>query len=348
MSEPGKTVLVTGGTGFLGGWCVAELVSRGYEVRTTIRNLARVDDVRASFAAAGVEADERLSIVAADLTADDGWEEAVAECDYVLHVASPFPPAQPKDPDELIVPARDGALRVLRASLDAGVQRVVMTSSVAAVRHGREPSAGTPYSEADWTDPDDLQRTPYVRSKTVAERAAWDYVRARGAEDQLATVNPGAIIGPVLSDDRSFSLQLVERLLNGMPAMPQLGFVLVDVRDVADMHIRAMTEPAAGGERFLAVDRFLWMQDVGQILRERLGAAAAKVPTRVAPNLLVRAMGIFDPSIRSIVSDLGQSTTYTAEKAKTVLGWEPRPIEDAIADTGQSLIERGLAGPKPR
>jgi dihydroflavonol-4-reductase len=348
MVEPGGTVLVTGGTGFLGGWCVAELLRRGYSARTTVRDLTRADEVRAWFAAAGVEAGERLSIVAADLTADGGWQEAVTGCDYVLHVASPFPPAQPKDPDELIVPARDGALRVLRASLDAGVQRVVMTSSVAAVRHGRAPSADAPYSEADWTDPNDLQRTPYVRSKTIAERAAWDHVRARGAESRLATVNPGAIIGPVLGDDRSFSLQLIERLLNGMPAMPRLGFVLVDVRDVADMHIRAMTDQAAGGERFLAVDRFLWMQDVGQILRERLGPAAAKVPTRVAPNLLVRAMGLFDPSIRSIVNDLGQSTTYTAEKAKTVLGWEPRPIEDSIADTAQSLIERGLAGPASR
>jgi dihydroflavonol-4-reductase len=341
-------VLVTGGTGFLGGWCAAELVRRGYEVRTTVRNMRRADDVRASFAAAGVETGDRLSIVAADLTADDGWEDAVAGCDYVLHVASPFPPAQPKNPDELIVPARDGALRVLRASLDAGVRRVVMTSSVAAVRHGRPASADAPYNEADWTDPEDLRRTPYVRSKTIAERAAWDFVGARGAESRLAVVNPGAIIGPVLSDDRSYSLQVIERLLTGMPAMPRLGFVLVDVRDVADLHIRAMTAPAAGGERFLAVDRFLWMKDVGQILRERLGAAAAKVPTRVAPDLLIRAMGVFDPSVRTIVRDLGQSSTYTAEKAKTTLGWEPRPIEDSIADTAQSLIERGLVGPRPR
>ncbi len=348
MAESRGTVLVTGGTGFLGGWCGAELVRRGYAVRTTIRDLRRTDQVRASFEAAGVESNERVSIVAADLNADDGWQEAVAGCDYVLHVASPFPPAQPKDPDELIVPARDGALRVLRASLDAGVRRVVMTSSVAAVRHGRPASADAPYNEADWTDPDDLRRTPYVRSKTIAERAAWDLVRARGAEDQLATVNPGAIIGPALSDDRSFSLQVIERLLNGMPAVPRLGFVLVNVRDVADLHIRAMTAPAAGGERFLAVDRFLWMKDVGRILRERLGPAAAKVPTRVAPDLLIRAMGLFDPSVRTIVSDLGESATYTAEKAKTTLGWEPRPIEDSIADTGQSLIERHLAGPGAR
>jgi nucleoside-diphosphate-sugar epimerase len=345
MVEPGATVLVTGGTGFLGGWCSAELLKRGYVVRTTVRNLQRADDVRASIAAADVDAGERLSIVAADLGADDGWAEAVAGCNYVLHVASPFPPVQPKDADELIVPARDGALRVLGASLDAGVQRVVMTSSVAAVRHGRPAAADAPYNETDWTDPDDLRRTPYVRSKTIAERAAWDHVQAADAEDRLAIVNPGAIIGPVLSDDRSYSLQVIERLLNGMPATPRLGFVFVDVRDVADLHIRAMTAPAAGGERFLAVDRFLWMQDVGRILRERLGRAAEKVPTRVAPNVLIRAMALFDPSVRSIVGELGESATYTAEKAKRTLGWEPRPVEDSITDTAQSLIDRGLAGP---
>jgi dihydroflavonol-4-reductase len=346
MVEPAGTVLVTGGTGFLGGWCGVELVRRGYSVRTTIRDLRRADDVRAAFAAAGVDAGERLEIVAADLGADEGWAEAVAGCDRVLHVASPFPPAQPKDPDELIAPARDGALRVLRASLEAGVQRVVMTSSVAAVRHGRPASDAEPYDETDWTDPDDTRRTPYVRSKTIAERAAWDHVRAQGAEDRLAVVNPGAIIGPVLSDDRSYSLQVIERLLNGMPAMPRLGFVLVDVRDVADLHIRAMTAPAAGGERFLAVDRFLWMAEIGEVLRERLGPAAAKVASRVAPDLLIRLMGVFDPSVRSIVGELGRSSAYTAEKAKTVLGWEPRAVEDSIADTARSLIERGPAGPR--
>jgi dihydroflavonol-4-reductase len=344
VTDGNGTVLVTGGTGFLGGWCCVELLRRGYAVRTTVRDLQRADDVRATLAAAGVDGGARLSIGTADLSADDGWADAVAGCDYVLHVASPFPPAQPKDPDELIVPARDGALRVLRASLDAGVRRVILTSSVAAVRHGR-PASDTPFSEADWTDPQDLRRTPYVRSKTIAERAAWDHVQAAGAEERLTTVNPGAIIGPVLSDDRSYSLQAIERLLNGMPAVPRLGFTFVDVRDVADLHIRAMTNPSAGGERFLAVDRFLWLKDVAQILRERLGPAAAKVPTRAAPDLLIRAMGLFDPSVRSVVGDLGKSASYTAEKAKTRLGWAPRPIEDSIAETAQSLLERGLAGP---
>ena len=181
-----------------------------------------------------------------------------------------------------------------------------------------------------------------MRSKTIAERAAWDHARAAGAEDRLATVNPGAIVGPVLSDDRSFSLQVIERLLAGMPAMPRLGFTFVDVRDVADLHIRAMTDPAAGGQRFLATDRFLWMEDVAAILRDRLGADAAKVPSRVAPNLMVRAMALFDPSIRSVVSDLGKSAAYSSEKARSTLGWSPRPIEDSIADSGRSLIEHGV------
>lgn len=302
--------------------------------------------MRSSLAVAGVDPGDRLTVVPADLSRDDGWAEAVAGCDYVLHIASPFPPEQPKDPDELIVPARDGALRVLKASLDAGVKRIVMTSSVAAVRHGRPASADEPYDEADWTDGADTNRTPYVRSKTIAERAVWDHVRAAGAEDRLATVNPGAIVGPVLSDDRSYSLQVIERLLTGIPAMPRLGFTFVDVRDVADLHLRAMTDPAAGGERFLATDRFLWMKDVAAILRDRLGTDAAKVPTRVAPNLMVRAMALFDPGIRSVVGDLGKSSAYSSQKARSMLGWSPRPIEDSIEDSARSLIEHGVvAGP---
>jgi dihydroflavonol-4-reductase len=324
------------------------LLKREHRVRTTVRDPTRVDAVRASLAAAGVEPGERLTVATADLGRDDGWAEAVAGCDYVLHVASPFPPVQPKDPDELIVPARDGALRVLTASLDAGVERVVMTSSVAAVRHGRPPSAEKPYDETDWTDGADTRRTPYVRSKTIAERAAWDHARAAGAENRLATVNPGAIVGPVLSDDRSYSLQVIERLLAGMPAMPRLGFTFVDVRDVADLHIRAMTDPAAGGQRFLATDRFLWMQDVAAILRDRLGPDAAKVPSRVAPNLMVRAMALFDPSARSVIGDLGKSAAYSSQKARSTLGWSPRPIEDSIADSGRSLIEHGVVARRHR
>lgn len=343
--DASSTVLVTGGTGFLGGWCIAGLLDRGYDVRTTIRSLAREGDVRAAVERAGADAGERLTVLEADLTADAGWADAVAGCRYVLHVASPFPPAQPKDPNELIVPARDGALRVLGAALDAGVERIVMTSSVAAVRGGGPPLNGSTYDEHDWTNGDDTSLTPYTRSKAIAERAAWELVEKAGAKDRLAVVNPGAIIGPALSDDRSFSLQLVERLLDGIPAMPRLGFTFVDVRDVAELHILAMTAPEAGGERLLATDRFMWMADVAEVLRARLGDRARKVPKRIAPNIMIRAMALFDPSLRSIVGDLGNRPEYSSALPREQLGWSPRPVEDSIVDTAESLIEHGVVKP---
>jgi len=336
-----KTVLVTGGSGFLGGWCIVELLRRGYRVRTTVRDLAREGEVRDAVATQ-VDPGDRLTVLAADLLADDGWTEAVARCDFVLHVASPFPPVQPKDPDELIVPARDGTLRVLRASLDAGVERIVVTSSVAAVTGGTKPVSG-PLTEQNWSDPDNPRLTPYARSKTIAERAAWDFMQERGATEKLATVNPGAIVGPVLSDDRSFSLQAIDRLLGGMPGVPRIGFSFVDVRDVADLEIRAMTAPAAGGERFIAAEPFKWMSEVAAVLRERLGEDAAKVPTRTVPNLLVRTMAVFDPSIRSILGQLGRRTALSSEKAKSRLGWSPRPLEDTIAECARSLLGTGAA-----
>jgi nucleoside-diphosphate-sugar epimerase len=336
----GATVLVTGGSGYLGGWCVIELLRQGYAVRTTVRDLSREAQVRAAVGSE-VDAGERLTVLAADLMRDEGWAEAVEGCEYVLHVASPFPPKQPKDPDELIVPAREGTLRVLRAGLDAGVKRIVVTSSVAAIRLGDEAEA-RPLNEEDWTDPDAPGLTPYVRSKTIAEQAAWDLVRERGEEDRLAVVNPGAIIGPVLNDDLSYSLQAVQRLLAGMPGMPRLGFSLVDVRDVADLEVRAMTAPEAGGQRFIAATQFLWMAEIGQVLRERLGDAASKVPTRQIPDFIVRAMALFDAGIRSVVSGLGKRNELSSEKARSILGWSPRPIEDTIGETGESLIREGV------
>jgi nucleoside-diphosphate-sugar epimerase len=336
----GKTVLVTGGSGFLAGWCIVELLRRGYRVRTTIRNPSREPEVHAAIASE-VDPAGRLSIHQADLMSDGHWAHAIEGCDYVLHVASPFPPKQPKDPDELIVPAREGTLRVLRTALDEGVDRVVLTSSIAAVRLAKGAEAKT-LNEDDWTDPSDESLTPYVRSKTIAEQAAWDLVRERGAEDRLAVVNPGAIIGPVLHDDTSYSLQAVERLLKGGPGVPRLGFSFVDVRDVADLEVRAMTSPAAGGQRFIAVTGFMWMADAGKVLRERLGEAASKVPTRTVPDLVVRGLALFDPGIRSVVSGLGKRTELSSEKARTTLGWSPRPVEDSLVDTAESLIRHGV------
>lgn len=343
MAKP-KTVLVSGGSGFLGGWCVVELLRRDYEVRTTVRSLSKEAEVRSRTASQVPDADDRLTVLAADLTSDDGWAEAVAGCDYVLHVASPFPPSRPKDPDELIVPAREGTLRVLGAALDAGVERVVVTSSVAAIGASANGASG-PLTEDDWTDETDPSVTAYPQSKTIAERAAWDLAREKNAEDRLAVVNPGAIIGPVLSEDRSYSIEVVERLLQGMPGTPNIGFSCVDVRDIVDLEIRAMLSPDAGGKRFIAVDRFLWMAEIAEMLRERLGPAASKVPTRKVPNIAVRVMAVFDPSLRQVTGQLGKRQEYSHERAASVLGWSPRPAADSVADCGQSLIDAGVVEP---
>jgi dihydroflavonol-4-reductase len=333
------TVLVTGGSGFVGGWCIVELLRRGHDVRTTIRDSSRETEVRAAVTSE-VDPGDRLAFFEADLSHDDGWDAAVSGCDYVLHVASPFPAAAPDDPDELIIPARDGALRVLRAALRSGVRRVVLTSSSATVAEAPEPRPW-PLTEDVWTDPAGAR--PYVQSKVIAERAAWDFVTEQGARDRLATILPSAILGPVLSADLSYSVQAVERLLNrSMPGIPRLGFSFVDVRDVADIHLRAMTSPQATGERFLAAGRSLWLSDVARILRARLGPRAAKVPTRRVPNFMVRAAARFDPDLRQIVGQLGRLSEFSSEKARTQLGWSPRPIEDTIADCAESLLGLGV------
>ena len=346
MGENQTTVLVTGGSGFLGGWCVPELLRRGHPVRTTVRDLSREGEVRARVqnllvGAPGDEAEGKLSFVAANLHEDSGWEQAVDGCEHVLHVASPFPLVQPKDPDELIVPARDGTLRVLGAALAAGASRVVVTSSVAAVG-GSAKGSGRPLDESDWTDLDDPSVSPYARSKTIAEHAAWDLAAEMGETARLATVNPGAILGPVGGPDRSPSLEVIQRLLNGMPGTPRIGFNLVDVRDVADLQILAMSDPAAGGKRLLAVRSFEWMADVARILRERLGEEAPKVPKRSVPDLMVRAMGLFDPGIRSVVGQLGRKQEYSSAAAES-LGWSPRPIDETIVDCARSMLGETLA-----
>ena len=336
----GKTVLVTGGSGYLGGWCIVELLRRGYRVRTTVRNASREHEVHAAVDSE-VDSHHNLTVHQADLLSDDHWDHVIEGCDYVLHVASPLPVSQPKDPDELILPAREGTERVVSRALDAGVERVVLTSSVAAIRGGNE---GRALDESMWTDLSSPDLTPYVQSKTIAEQAAWGLAAEREARERLAAVNPTVIIGPTLSDDTSASLEVIQRLLKGIPAIPRLSFGFVDVRDVADLEIRAMTAPEAGGERFVANTKSLWMSDVAEVLRQRLGERASKVPTRIAPDLLVRAMALFDGGIRSFKSSLGKRTDYRTTKAQDVLGWSPRPIEDTIAESAESLIAHGVVG----
>ncbi len=260
-----STVLVTGGSGFIGSHCILQLLAAGHQVRTTVRSQKREADVRAMLKEGGADPGDRLSFIAADLENDAGWSEAVAGCEYVLHVASPFPQNVPKNEDELIVPAREGALRVLRAARDAGVKRVVLTSSFAAIGYGQKPQ-NTPFDETNWTDPDGEDVRPYVKSKTLAERAAWDFIASEGGDLELSVVNPVGVFGPVLGPDYSTSILLVQRLMDGaMPGCPRLYFGIVDVRDVADLHIRAMTHPGAKGERFLAVaGDFMSMRDIAR------------------------------------------------------------------------------------
>ena len=336
-------VLVTGGSGFIATHCILQLLAAGHEVRTTVRNLNRESDVRDLLKAGGAEPGDRLSFFAADLESDAGWPEAVAGCDYVLHVASPLPATVPKNEDELIVPAREGALRALRASRDAGVKRVVLTSSFAAIGYGH-PEQAAPFDETNWTDPNAKGLTPYTKSKAIAERAAWDFIAREGGGLELSVVNPVAVFGPVLGRDYSSSILIVQKLMDGsMPGCPQLIFGAVDVRDAADLHLRAMTHPAAKGERFLALaGDFVSMLEIGAMLRKNLGEAASRVPRRELPNWLVRVVALTDPPVRQIVPELGKRKNATNEKARTVLGWTPRSTEESIVATGESLLRLGL------
>jgi dihydroflavonol-4-reductase len=348
----GETVLVTGGSGYIGGWCVASLLQRGYVVRTTVRDLSKEAAVRASLAKI-VDPGNRLSFYAANLTADDGWDAATEGCDYVLHVASPLGVADPKDPNELITPAREGAKRAVAAAIKAKVKRVVLTSSVAATNKGQArrdeigegPAAPTGdwiSDETVWTDPDASKVSAYAQSKTLAERAAWDLIHSATTDTTLATVNPALVLGPVTSSDFSESVQVVERLLSGrVPGLPRLGFNVVDVRDVADLHIRAMTDEHAAGERFIAAGEFAWMGDLAELLRAKLGAGAAKVPTRKVPNFVIRLAGLFDKDLGSVTPSLGLKHDYSSAKAQRMLGWKPRPLEETILDCANSLIATG-------
>jgi nucleoside-diphosphate-sugar epimerase len=338
-----STILVTGGSGFIGSHCILQLLATGHHVRTTVRNLKREGEVRAMLKEGGAKPGDRLSFFATDLENDAGWPQAVAGCEYVLHVASPLPPNMPKREDELIVPAREGTLRVLRAARDAGVKRVVLTSSFAAIAYGHPPRK-TPFNETDWTDLNGDGVYAYVKSKTLAEGAAWDFIANQGGGLELSVVNPVGVFGPVLGPDYSTSILLVQRLMDGaIPGVPRLYFGVVDVRDVADLHIRAMTHPAAKGERFLAVaGDFMSMLDIAKVLKSRMGASAKRVPTRELPNWLVRIAALRDPAIKLILPELGKPKNATNEKAKRLLAWESRSNEDSIVATAESLVRLGL------
>tara|TARA_R110000868_G_scaffold17312_3_gene76205 strand:- start:561 stop:1568 length:1008 start_codon:yes stop_codon:yes gene_type:complete len=332
-----ETVLVTGGTGFVGVWCIVELLKRGYNVRTTVRSAAKEAGVRAAVARE-TDASDHLSFTIADLTNDKGWDAAVAGCDYVLHVASPLGNDAPRSLDALIAPARDGALRVLRAATKAGVKRVVVTSSGAAATP-RNLKKVKVSDETVWTDPNDPNINAYRKSKLMAERAVWEFVADYNGSTSVTTILPAAIFGPVLTKDGLGSVALIQTLLKGaQPAIPRIGFNVVDVRDVAELHILAMTAPEAAGERFVAAGDFMWMGDVATVLRNKLGSRAAKVPTRNMPSLVVRFLALFMPQLRAIVPNLDRDLSFSAAKAERVLGWKARPAAVTVVDCAESLL----------
>lgn len=328
-----KSILVTGGTGFIAGWCIVELLRQGYRVRTTVRHASREAAVRAAVASQ-VDAGDRLAFAVADLLSDAGWDEAMAGCDHVLHVASPLGREAPRDRDALVAPARDGTLRVLKAASRAGIGRVVMTSAAATARH-RDAAVS---DETVWADPDVPSLDPYRRSKILAERAAWDFMRADPGPTTLTTILPGAVFGPILPGGDPASVWVVGSLLAGKPSrLLDFGLSVVDVRDLAAAHVAALTAAGAPGERFLATGNFLWMKEMAAILKAGLGERGASVPTKVLPNCAARVLALFMPRLRMFLPDLGQRRDVDTAKARRILGFETRDPRETLLDCARSL-----------
>ncbi|MBT2619886.1 MULTISPECIES: SDR family oxidoreductase [Chryseobacterium] len=333
-----ETVLVTGGSGFIASYCIITLLKNGYKVKATLRSLKKSQLVKQMLKEAGLHSFEDLSFVEADLQNESSWEKATEGCQYVIHVASPTPHTDAKTEDDFVIPAKNGVLFVLRAAKKAGVKRVVLTSAFGAVGFGTVKT--TPYTEEDWTV---LNETvfPYQKSKTISEKAAWDFIKNEGKGMELSVVNPTGVLGPVLGDDFSHSIQNIKQMLNGdMKACPKIISGYVDVRDVADLHFKAMTMPQANGQRFIAVaGKGFSLIDTANVLRKNLGEKASKVPTKELPNWFIKVLAIFNPKLKSVAPYLGMIKNASSEKAIKVLGWKPRSTEEAIVATANSLIK---------
>jgi len=336
------TALVTGASGFIAMHCVLQLLEQGYRVRGTIRDKSREPEMRKALAK-HIEISDRLEIMEADLTNDDGWADAVSGCKYVLHVASPFPNYTPKTDDELVIPARAGTLRVLRAAADAGVVRVVLTSSMAAIAYGHTDTDIQVFDESHWSVPENCP--PYPKSKTIAERAAWDFIEALPADTpmELAVINPGAVLGPLLDSHYSTSGEIVRKLMaREIPGTAQLGFAMVDVRDVASAHVAAMTVPDAAGKRFCCAIEHSWLGEVAEILDQHFGPMGYKIPTRKLPNFVVRIVALFDATVRTAVGDLGKSRSMDNKQIRELLNWQPHTLEAMVIAMGETMIEQGV------
>lgn len=335
------TVLVTGGTGYIAGEVIDQLLDKGWTVRTTVRSKASSEArLRGQRPGAG----ERLAVFEADLMDDAGWDLANEDCTHVAHVASPFPVGIPKDENELVVPAREGTLRALRFAQAAGVTHFVQTSSSAAIAYGH-PASKTAFDERDWTDINAPGIQPYIKSKTIAERAARDWVAENAPEMAFCSVNPVAVLGPVVNDDLSASIEFVRRFLTGeIPAIPRVGFTIVDVRDVASLHVLALeaAPDTIRGERFACAADFMWMEDMARVLREHMGTDARRVPTRRMPTPVLKLMALFSRDIRQISGEVGKRKVVSGQHAKDKLGWTTIPSEQTVLDTGRSLVAQGI------
>lgn len=338
-----QTVLVTGATGYIAKHLIVQLLNAGYTVRGSVRSVARDAELRDAVAQhlSDPSALDRLSVVALDLTQDAGWSAAMDGVDVLMHTASPFPLTQPKDENDVIRPAVDGAMRAVTAARDAGITRVIMTSSIAAIMYAPLPSGRTTYDETDWTDLTHPGATPYVTSKTLAERAVWDWQASEAPEMQITMINPTFVQGAPLDAHFGTSVDVVKRLLKGKdPMLPRIGFSCVDVQDIALMHLRALERPESIGKRFIGSDRFLWFHEMAHLLKTQ--HPDYKIPMRVAPNPMIRFLALFDPSIRTILPDLGRTHAVSADQAKEILGMEFRDTQTSIQEAGAFLVNHNL------
>jgi len=339
MSKP---ILVTGASGFVALHTIIQLLQQGYKVRATLRTLAREAEVRETIGKQ-VEVGDNLEIVGADLTQDSGWDKVVAGCESVLHVASPFPLLEPKDEDELITPAVQGTLRVLRAAHDANIKRTVIVSSVAAVSSGHN-GENRIFDENDWSDiGKDIGA--YAKSKTLAERAAWDFIHSaeNANKMELVAINPPLILGPVPNKDLPTSAEMVSTLMLGqVPGVARIKIGIVDVRDVASALLLAMTTPEAAGQRFICPAGSIWLKDLAETLHKKYATRGYKIHTQQFPVFAVRLLARFDKKIARIVGDLEWDFEFSDEKIKRILKWTPRPMEEAIRSMADSLIKQGL------
>lgn len=338
-----QTILVTGATGYIAKHLVLQLLEAGYTVKGSARSISREGELRDALEPrlSDPAALDRLSVVALDLSKDEGWDAAMEGVDVLMHTASPFPMNQPKNEDDLIRPAVDGALRAVKAARAAGITRVIMTSSTAAVTGKDRNSDQAEFTEDDWTDTDHPSVTAYVKSKTLAEKAVWDWQASDAPDMQITMINPSFVQGAPLDDNFGTSIQVIERLLSGKdPMLPRFGFTCVDVQDIATMHIRAMERPESIGKRFIGAERFLWFQDFALLLKAQ--HPNRKIATRNAPNLLVRLLGLFDPSVRSILPVLDRKDVASGAQAERILGMQFRNVEDSIREAGAYLVKRDM------